>query len=179
LIDIPIHESREKRYGKTQRKHISLTLPAIETINAYADRHGLYFSVAVETLALMGLGNTTAEALPQLVANLLERVFNKQFNRFAKLITYAAIASEETSYKTDLLFLQTVWREAQRDPKHFIANMQVSADPAVQPDAAVREIRDDMSADAHDYAVVRLRRPLKELIAILSEEVDDAASEEE
>ena len=179
MIDIPIHESREKRYGKTQRKHISLTLPAIEAVQAYAKRHKLNFSVATETLALMGLGNATAESLPRMTAATLERVFNKQFNRFAKLITYAAIASEETSYKTDLLFLQTVWREAQRDPKNFIANMQVSADPDVQPDAAVREIRDDMSADAHDYAVVRLRRPLKDLIAILSEEVDDAASEEE
>ncbi len=179
MIDIPIHESREKRYGKTQRKHISLTLPAIEAVQAYADRHKLNFSVATETLALMGLGNATAESLPRMTAATIERVFNKQFNRFAKLLTYAAIASEEANYKSDLLLLQAVWREAQRDPKNFIANMQVSPEPHVQPDASVREIRDEIGIEAHDHAIVRLREPLRELIAILSEEVSDVADEEE
>jgi hypothetical protein len=179
LIDIPIHESREDRYGKTERKHVTLTVEAIEAMNAYADRHGLFFSVAVETLALMGLGNTTAETLPRLVANMIEQVFNKQFNRFAKLLTYAAIASEEANYKSDLLILQTIWREAQVDPDNFIANMRVSDDPKVLLDASVRQIRDEIGVDAHNYAVARLQRPLSEVITILTEEVADAADEEE
>ena len=170
MIDVPIYESREDRYGKTQRKHVTLTVPAIETIQAYADRHKLSFSAAMETLALIGLGNSTADAFPRLVATVLERLFNKQFNRFAKLVSYAAIAAEEANYKSDILLLQTIWREARLDPDNFIANMQVSDDPHLLPDASARHIRDEISVDARDHAVARLRRPLSELIAILSEE---------
>ncbi len=178
MIDIPIQESRGDRYGKTERKHVTLTAEALEAVHAYADRHKLYFSVAVETLALMGLGSQSAEAFPRLVANMVERVFNKQFHRFAKLLTYAAIAAEEANYKSDLLLLQTIWHEARLDPDNFVANMQVSTDPHVLPDAPARQIRDEISADAHEYAIARLHRSLSDLIAILSEEVDDAASEE-
>ncbi|GJM42742.1 MAG: hypothetical protein DHS20C20_30240 [Ardenticatenaceae bacterium] len=177
MPDIPKQESREERYGKTQRKHVSLSHDAVEAIQTYADQQKMNFSVAVESLAKIGLGDKTSERLPRLTAALLEHQFNKQFNRFAKLIAYTAIASEEANYKSDLLLMQTVWREAQRDPNNFVANMQVSDNPDVQPDAAVREIRNDLRADAHEYAVTRLRRPLKEIIAILSAEVSDAANE--
>jgi hypothetical protein len=178
VIDIPVQESRGDRYGKTERKHVTLTAEALEAVHAYADRHKLYFSVAVETLALMGLGNQSAEAFPRLVANMVERVFNKQFNRFAKLLTYAAIAAEEANYKSDLLLLQTIWREARLDPDNFVTNMQVSTDPHALPDAPARQIRDEISADAHEYAIARLQRPLSELIAILTQEVANAAADE-
>ena len=160
LTDISIHESREDRYGKTERKHVTLTAEAVESVQAYADRHGLYFSVAVETLALMGLGNSTAETLPRLVANLLERAINWQFNRFAKLLSLAVISAEEANYKADVLLLQTIWREARLDPDNFLENMQVSADPNDRPDVLARQVRDELSADVHEAAVARLKKPL-------------------
>jgi len=110
LTDNLIQENRADRYGKTERKNLTLTIETIEVVQAYADRHGLYFSVAIETLALMGLGHTTAESLPRLVASLLERALNRQFNRFAKLLSYAVIAAEKINYKTDVLLLQTICR---------------------------------------------------------------------
>jgi len=173
LTDITIQENREDRYGKTERKNLTLTSEVIEAVQAYADRHDLYFSVAIETLTLMGLGNTTAESFPRLVANLLERTFKRQFNRFAKLISTAAISAEEINYKTDVLLLQTIRREAEMDADTFMAKMQVSTDPQDQPDYQVRQIRDDICEDAHDAAVTHLKSQLPHIDALWQEEADD------
>jgi len=173
LTDIPIRENRAERYGKTKRKSVTLTVEAIEVIQAYAERHELFFSVAIESLALIGLGNASAELLPRLVANLLQRTLKQQFNRIAKLLSLAAITAEEVNYKTDVLLLQTIWREARLDPDNFIENMQVSADPDQQPAALARQIRNEIGADAHDKAVARLREPVEEIIDFRELEVAD------
>lgn len=175
MTQIPIQENRDERYGKTERKNLTLTAEAVEAVQAYADRHGLYFSVAIESLALMGLGHTTAEALPRLVANLLERAFNRQFNRFAKLLAYAALSAEEANAKTDFLILQLFRREAARDPDGFTDTMGVSTDPHKQPDARVRLVKENLCAEIHQDAVAHLRRPLREIVALLAQEVTDAA----
>ena len=133
---------RQERYGKTEDKHLTLTHETITAVQAYAKEHGLYFSVAMETLALMGLGNTTAESLPRLISNLLERTITWQFNRFAKLLTLSVLTAEELNYKTDALLLQTIWREARQDPDNFADNLLVSTDPHAQPDACARQMRD-------------------------------------
>jgi hypothetical protein len=119
----------------------------------------------------MGLGQTTAETLPRLVANLLERALNRQFNRFAKLLSLAAISAEEANYKADVLLLQTIWREARLDPDNFAGNLMVSADPADQPDALARRLRDELKADAHEAAVARLKKPLSENNTLMEMEV--------
>ena len=155
-------ESREERYGKTERKNLTLTTESIRLVQDYANRHGLYFSVAIETLALIGLNNTMAESLPRLLSNLLERLIRQQFNRFAKLLSYTAIAAAEANYKTDVVLLQMIWREARQNPDSFWEELLVSSDPTKEPDAVVRQIRDGICTDAHDQAVKRLRKPLAE-----------------
>ena len=172
MVDNSMQENREERYGKTERKHVSLMAETVEVVQEYADRHGLYFSVAVESLVLLGLKQAPAETLPRLVANMLERALNRQFNRFAKLIAYAAISAEEVNYKTDVLLLQTIWREAQLDPANFIEKMQVSTDPQDQPDQLVRQIRDGICDDAHDEAVTRLKKPMNNIGALWQMEDD-------
>jgi hypothetical protein len=172
VTDTQYFTDRDERYGRTERKHVTLTREAIDAIEGWADSHGLYFSVAVETLAMMGLGQQSAETLPRLVNNLLERSLNRHFNRFAKLIAYAAIAAEETSRKTDVLLLQQIWQQARQDPEHFIRNMHVSLDPAAQPDARVRALRDRLRAEAHEEAEARLRKPLAEEERLLSRAAD-------
>lgn len=172
MIDNSMQENREERYGKTERKHVSLMAETVEVVQEYADRHGLYFSVAVESLVLLGLKQAPAETLPRLVANMLERALNRQFNRFAKLIAYAAISAEEVNYKTDVLLLQAIWREAQLDPANFIEKMQVSTDPQDQPDQLVRQIRDGICDDAHDEAVTRLKKPMNNIGALWQMEDD-------
>ena len=143
-------EEREARYGKTGRKHISLTLEAMGDIQAYADRHKLYFSVAIESLALMGLGNNKAESLPRMVSNLLERAISQQFNRFATILSKIIISAEETNDKTSLLLLQLIREAAQQDPTHFANNLIVSKNPIVEPDATVRQMKDAVCNDAHE-----------------------------
>ena len=178
MTDIHYFTDRDERYGRTERKHLTMTREAIDAIERWAESHGLYFSVAVETLAMMGLGHESAETLPRLVSNLLERSLNRHFNRFAKLIAYAAIAAEETSRKTDVLLLQQIWQEARRDPDNFIRNMHVSLDPATQPDARVRALRDRLRAEAHEEAEARLRKPLAEEERLLERTADEQAGAE-
>lgn len=153
-------ESRQARYGRTEKKTITLTSEGIAQIEAWAERHGLYFSVAIESLAMMGLQQETAEALPRMVSNLLERIVNRQFNRFAKLLSLAAITAEEANWKTDVLLLQHIWREARLDPERFVENMAVSADARVEPAATARRLRDELREEAHEAAVQRLKKPL-------------------
>lgn len=167
MTDIPLHESRQERYGKTVKKTVTLTTEAIDTIQEYADRHNLYFSAAIESLALMGLGQVTAETLPRLIANVLERIFNRQFNRFAKMTARAAISAEEANQKADILVLQTFWREARSDPAGFENNLLISLEPHDRPDAQVRRMRDELSAEAHLSAVTLLKKPLAELSELL------------
>ena len=172
MTDTQYFTDRDERYGRTERKHLTLTREAIEAIEGWADAHDLYFSVAVETLAMIGLGQKSAETLPRLVSNLLERTLNRHFNRFAKLIAYAAIASEESSRKTDVLLLQQIWQEARQDPDNFIRNMHVSLDPGAQPDARVRALRDRLRTEAHEEAAERLRKPLAEEERLLQRAAD-------
>lgn len=173
MTEITIQENREDRYGKTERKNLTLTSEAVEAVQAYADRHGLYFSVAIESLALMGLGHASAESLPRLVGNLLERLFNRQFNRFAKLISYAAISAEEANEKANFLILQLFRREARRDPDNFLSTMYLSTDPNSQPDVQVRQATKGLSDGIHEDAVAHLRKPLRDIIELLKVEVAD------
>lgn len=175
MTDIPIHESRQDRYGKTDKKTLTLTTEAIEAIQAYADRHSLYFSVAIESLALMALGQTAAESLPRLVTNLIERMLSRYFNRFAKLLSLTAITAEEANYKTDILLLQTIWHEARQDPDNFVEKMQVSDQLGAWPDAQARQIRDEIIDDARRAALTRLKKPLSENSRLLEKEVADEA----
>ena len=174
MTDIPIHESRQERYGKTEKKTITLPNEGIEAVQNYAKEQGLYFSVALESLALMSLGRSTAETLPRLVANLLERTINRQFNRFARLLSQAVIAVEEVNYKADTLLLQTIWREARWDPANFVENVTVRVDPAAKLDFRARQLRDDICAAAHETAVARLKQALGEEVQLLAKEAAGA-----
>lgn len=173
----PIYESRQERYGKTEKKTITLTTEAIEAIQAYAGEHELYFSVAIESLASMSLGHTTAESLPRLVTNLLERALNRQFNRFAKLLSWTVITVGEINYKADVLLLQTIWREARLDEENFLSNLQVSTDPHEQPAALARQVRDGIRRDAREEALARLQQKLTALDGLDSLEAQGATGE--
>jgi hypothetical protein len=150
-------QGRDDRYGKTIRKNLTLTQEAIEAIEAYADRHNLYFSVAVETLAMMALGRETAETLPRLTANLLERLMSWQFNRFATLMAETIAVTEAVNFKTDFLIMQTLWREARLDPQGFTEKMLVSCKPDVEPDNQVRRLHEELKETAQQAGWARLK----------------------
>lgn len=141
-------QGRDDRYGKTIRKNLTLTQEAIEAIEAYAERHNLYFSVAVETLAMMALGRNTAETLPRLTANMLERTTVWHFNRLANLLAETITVAEEVNFKADFLMLQTVWREARVGPDDFADKLLVSCKPEVEPDNQVRRLHEELKEKA-------------------------------
>ena len=170
VTEIQIDTTRKNRYGVTRRTHVSITQLAHDQIQTWADEKGVNFSVAIESLALIGLGQETAETLPLLVTNMLERILARQFNRFAKLISLAAIAAEEANWKADTMLLQLIRREALADPEKFIQNMVVSTDPKDSVAAQIRRMREEMKAIARDTAVKRLKKPLQDVEILLCQD---------
>lgn len=163
----PVDATRQERYGVTRRKNITITESSHRQIEAWAEENGAYFSVAIETLALIGLGVEDAALLPRLVGNTVERVFQRQFHRLAKLLAVTAIAAAESNLKADALLLQLIRREAAADPDRFVQNMTVSSDPAQRTDARIRQMRDDMKAMIHAQAVAQLKPSLKDVLLLL------------
>lgn len=148
----------EDRYGKTERKHVTLTKDTIETVDRYAKEQGLTFSVAIETLAMMGMNRASADALPRLLSELLDKTLNRYLGRCNRLSTQAVMAAEEANTKADFLVLQTLWREARQDPTGFEEKLGVSLNPADQPDGRVRQLQQQVKELAQAAAVERLRQ---------------------
>jgi hypothetical protein len=161
MTDNPsLSTSRKDRYGVTRRTHVSVTYMAYDQIQAWAVEQGVSFSAAIESLALMGLGQETAEMLPLLIRGLMERLLTQQFNRFAKLLSLAALSAEETNVKVDTLLLNLIRQEAAADPARFVANMIVSSDPQNQTAVQIRKLRDDMKHNAQAASLKRLKGKL-------------------
>lgn len=157
----PMHdllETREERYGKTIRKHISLTPESVRAVETYARQQEISFSAALESLALLGLGNRSAETLPRLLSELLDKTLNRYLGRCNRLSTQAVMAAEEANTKADFLVLQTLWREARQDPTGFEEKLGVSLNPADQPDGRVRQLQQQVKELAQAAAVERLRQ---------------------
>jgi hypothetical protein len=173
-----VDATRQERYGVTRRKNITITESAHRQIEEWAGANGAYFSVAIETLALIGLGIEDAALLPRLVENTVERVFQRQFHRLAKLLAATAITAAETNLKVDALLLQLVRREAAADPERFVQNMTVSSDPAERLAARIRQMRDEMKAMTHAQAVAQLKPSLEDVLLLLDWE-ENASGETE
>ena len=152
--------SRKDRYGVTRRTHVSVTHLAYDQIQTWADQQGVSFSAAIESLALMGLGQETAELLPLLIRGLMERLLAQQFNRFAKLLSLAALSAEEANNKMDTMLLNLIRQEAAADPARFVTNMIVSSDPQNQTAVQIRKLREEMRRNAQAASLKRLKRQL-------------------
>jgi hypothetical protein len=172
-----IDTTREARYGVTRKKHITVTLEGHDRIEAWAEGQGLSFSAAIEALALLGMDTDAATAFSILATGLLERIIGQQFNRFAKLLSQAAIASEATSWKADALLLNLIRREALADPEHFVRNMAVSTDPEDLLAARIRQMRDEMKRMAHEAAVSHLQKRIDEVEMLMRLKDEEAADE--
>lgn len=177
LDDHSAAASRKARYGHTRRTHVSITYMAYDQIQDWADAQGISFSAAIESLALMGLGQETADLLPLLISGLLERLLARQFNRFAKLLSLAALSAEEASVKVDTLLLNLIRQEAAADPARFVSNMIVSSDPQDRTAVQIRKLRDDMKRNAQAASLKRLKRKLPPQETLLSQ--TDAAEEDD
>jgi hypothetical protein len=162
MTDNQLDTTRKDRYGVTRRTHISVTHTAYDQIQTWANEQGINFSAAMESLALIGLGQEAAEQLPMLINSLLERLVARQFNRFAKLLSLAVLSSEEANVKADMVLLNMIRQEAQTNPTQFVQNMTVSTDPNNQTALQIRKLREGMKHHAQEAALKRLKRPLSQ-----------------
>lgn len=160
MTEEQLDTTRKTRYGLTRRTHISVTQTAYDQIQVWAEAQGLSLSAALEALALIGLGQETAEQLPLLISSLLERLLARQFNRFAKLLSLAVLSAEEANVKIDTLLLNLIRQEAQADPNQFVQNMTVSTDAHDQTAVQIRQLREGMKSHAQTAALKRLKQPL-------------------
>ena len=168
-----LDNTRKARYGITRRTHISITHPAYEQVHEWAKKHGISFSAAMESLALIGLEQELATQLPLLINSLLERVLMQQFNRFAKLLSLAVLSSEEANVKVDTILLNLIRQEAQVNPSQFIQAMSVSTDPNNGTAMQIRNLREGMQRHAQDEALKRLKRPLSPQERVISQPAVD------
>jgi hypothetical protein len=148
----------EDRYGKTSRKHVTLTNDAIEMIEMYASFHDVTFSVAVETLAVLGLNGEASRSLSRVLAGMVDSILSRYLEHQATLSAQAVQAVEEANTKIDFLVLQTFWREARQNPERFEEEMGVSTSDNDQPDRRVRELQHHIKELAQAAGVERLRR---------------------
>ena len=146
------------RYGKTSRKHVTLTNNTMQAIEMFAAHHELTFSAAIETLAMIGLSGDTAQTLPRLLSELIDKILSRYLNRQANLSAQAVQAAEEANTKIDFLVLQTFWREARQNPEGFEEEMGVSTSDNDQPDRRVRELQHHIKELAQAAGVERLHR---------------------
>lgn len=77
--------------NKRQSKHVTLSEYSIDILSQFAEIHGINFSQTIERLALIGLQDTKAIGLAELVTATVKGEMSRQYNRFAKLSAMAAI----------------------------------------------------------------------------------------
>ncbi|MCL4265204.1 MAG: hypothetical protein KJ069_18455 [Anaerolineae bacterium] len=158
----------QQRYGHTGKKMITLTHEGREQIQTFADAHGMNFSAAIETLALIGMKADLTALLIPLLREVVDKAMQRNFNRLAKLSLLAAAEATMAHDLTTMLLLQVVRQEAARHPADFETRMGVSYDPADQPDARIRSLYDHIRHIARQRQQRLLKRPLAQLVTELA-----------
>lgn len=79
------------RRQHTTRKHIRLTSEGQAAVQAWADQRGVSFSAALESLARLGLGKSSDEALAPALVSVVRHEVQRQMHRLASLLASNAI----------------------------------------------------------------------------------------
>jgi hypothetical protein len=164
----------QSRYGKTQRKTVTLTKKGHGQIHAFAQAHEMSFSAAIETLALIGMKADLTTLLVPLLQDVVDKTLQRNFNRLAKLSLLAAAEAAMAHDLSTMLLLQTVRQEAVRHPQDFENRLGVSYAPDDTLDARIRAIYDEMRGLARKRQQRVLKRPLQDIITRLQDTPSDA-----
>ena len=170
------------RYGKTCRKHVTLTEKGQAQIQTFARSHQMSFSAAVETLALIGMKADLTTLLVPLLQEVVEKTLQRNFNRLAKLHLLAAAEAAMAHDLSTMLLLQTVRQEAVRHPQDFENRLGVSYAAGDALDGRIRAVYDEMRQLARQRQQRLLKGPLRDIVARLqdvevSEEAHAAAAD--
>ena len=127
-----------RRRAKTSRKSIRLTDDGRAKIQAWADEQGVSFSAAMESLALLGMGEDAAVAFAPLMVSAVRFEVQRQMNRLATIAARGAIESGAAA---------------------ILANEALSA---MRPQSS-KDKREQLDR-ARGLGYKRLRRPLEEIV---------------
>ena len=133
--------TQQLRLEHTEKKTIKLTPKGREQIKTWAQKEGLNFSAAIETLALLALeemGERTDWQVATLRGHVLH-IFRTSFNRFAKLLSSLVYDVRYCKLMLETIVLQIVRQTAEQHPRDFDEVMQVSTDRRKLPDAQIRQ----------------------------------------
>jgi hypothetical protein len=164
----------QSRYGKTQRKTVTLTKKGHGQIHAFAQSHQMTFSAAIETLALIGMKADLTTLLVPLLQDVVDKTLQRNFNRLAKLSLLAAAEAAMAHDLSTMLLLQVVRLEAVQHPQDFENRLGVSYAPDDMLDARIRAIYDEMRGLARQRQQRVLKRPLQDIITRLQDTSSDA-----
>ena len=162
------------RYGKTQRKTVTLTKKGHGQIHAFAQSHQMTFSAAIETLALIGMKADLTILLVPLLQDVVDKTLQRNFNRLAKLSLLAAAEAAMAHDLSTMLLLQVVRSEAVKHPQDFENRLGVSYAPDDTLDARIRAIYEEMRGLARKRQQRVLKRPLQDIITRLQDTPSDA-----
>lgn len=127
-----------RRRTNTTRKSIRLTDDGRAKIQAWADEQGVSFSAAMESLALLGMGEDAAVAFAPLMVSAVRFEVQRQMNRLATIAARGAIESGAAA---------------------ILANEALAA---MRPQSS-KDKREQLDR-ARGLGYKRLRRPLEEIV---------------
>lgn len=166
-----------RRYGRTQKKMVSLTDDGRAQIQAFADAHNMTFSAAIESLALIGMKADLTVLLVPLLRDVVTKTIERNFNRMAKLGLIAASEAAMSHDISSMMMLQLIRREAAQQPTGFEERMLVSYEPEDKLDARIRTLYREVRQLAQQRRQRLLKTPLQELVSRMAEGNEEAGDE--
>lgn len=173
---------------KRATKNCTFSETTISYIEQYAEKHGMYFSHAVEALALMSLRETRMLGITQVLQTVVQEEIRRQYNRIAKLSAYTAIQAGTAKETAQALYWWVILQELelyteglkphdQPTIKGLAGQFGLSPD-AIGSEAAMGLFKSRMGNFRY-RAVKGLRQPASELADLLQELQAQIQQEEE
>lgn len=162
--------SKPRRLESTYRRTIRLTGPGQAKIQAWAEANDLSFSDAIETLALLGLGDERSGYIIPALRSLVLQGIGLAFNRIAGLLSAIAIEAAIARTMSEGVMLQLIREVAASHPDDFEAVMSVRRDGRWPAHTRIRRFHDDIKASMTEEAIGRLKNPIARVQEALGEE---------
>jgi hypothetical protein len=165
-----LDESRERRGRRpetTYSKHVRLTEFGRAKIEAWASENRINFSAAIETLALLGLGDERSSFIVPALRETTQQGIRLSFNRLARLLSDIAIEAAASRTMSEGIMLQLIRELAAAYPDDFEAIMRVPRNSRSQSDIRVRQFHDDLKEHVEQESIRRLQRSISRVDELL------------
>lgn len=158
-----VGDTAERRAAQTHRKTVYLTDHGRDRIQAWADAHGVNFSAACETLALLGCDDERADHIIPALRAVTRQTLAATHDRQTRLLIDLAVDAAAARKMAESVMLQQIRRQALETPNDFEALMHVSRDSRRVLDGRIRTLhaalKAAIAAEAGQQVKARLLRP--------------------